>query len=192
MVQKLVYRLHVAWEHQPINNQIFLRSQQVNHGSNCFHWSISFPLAKFPFSRKTAINNARNEQNQHQKAVSLLKSKLQYSCFFPNTTLASSQIHKKLNHNACENTILNIFYTACKQDAQFLTQQKNSNQQRTQWAERTAKSASFAQAETSVVFFALTAYFSDKSICKRPNRNACGNLPILIHSPVRANIRRST
>ena len=44
----------------------------------------------------------------------------------------------------------------------FLVRQENSDQQRTQRAERTPESALLAQAETSVVYLTLTACFSDK------------------------------
>ena len=44
----------------------------------------------------------------------------------------------------------------------FLVRQENSDQQRTQQAERTPESALLAQAETSVVYLPLTARFSNQ------------------------------
>ena len=64
--------------------------------------------------------------------------------------------------------LFSIYYTVhANKMLKFLIQQENSNQQCTQRTERTPENVLFAQAETSVVYLALTACFSEKYIRDR-------------------------
>ena len=63
----------------------------------------------------------------------------------------------------------------------LLVQQESSDQQRARQAERTPERALFAQAETPVVYLALTACFSDKNARNRSRTTALVEIITTLH-----------